>query len=60
MIGRQLFAESAPSTSGQKPGDGGDGGGGGDGYWKVLGLKISKDDVVTITAALAISYGIRW
>ncbi|GAX81217.1 hypothetical protein CEUSTIGMA_g8649.t1 [Chlamydomonas eustigma] len=31
-----------------------------DNYFKVLGLKIGKDDVITITLALAISYGIRW
>jgi signal peptidase I len=31
-----------------------------DKYFKVLGLKIGKDDIVTITLALAISYGIRW
>jgi len=55
-------------TSSDKGGDGGSGGGNGggsgasseEGYWKFLGLKISKDDVFTITAALAISYGIRW
>lgn len=39
----------------QQPGDGGD-----DGYIRFLGLKISKDDLLTITLALAISYGIRW
>lgn len=27
---------------------------------QVLGLKISKDDLITITLAIAISYGIRW
>jgi hypothetical protein len=31
-----------------------------DGYIKFLGLRISKDDLLTITLALAISYGIRW
>lgn len=31
-----------------------------DGYFKFLGLRISKDDLLTITLALAISYGIRW
>ena len=57
----------APSVNGGGPGGGGGNGGGsngggseGTGYWKILGLKISKDDVITITAALAISYGIRW
>jgi hypothetical protein len=55
-----------PSTGGGPGGGGGNGGGSngggseGTGYWKILGLKISKDDVITITAALAISYGIRW
>jgi hypothetical protein len=39
----------------QQQGDGGD-----DGYIRFLGLKISKDDLLTITLALAISYGIRW
>jgi signal peptidase I len=34
--------------------------GGDDGYIRFLGLKISKDDLLTITLALAISYGIRW
>lgn len=29
-------------------------------YFEVLGLKISKDDLITITLAVAISYGIRW
>jgi signal peptidase I len=33
---------------------------GNDGYIKFLGLNISKDDLLTITLALAISYGIRW
>jgi hypothetical protein len=33
---------------------------GDDGYFRFLGLKISKDDLLTITLALAISYGIRW
>jgi hypothetical protein len=33
---------------------------GGDGYIRFLGLKISKDDLLTITLALVISYGIRW
>mgnify|MGYP001810733880 FL=1 len=36
------------------------GGDGDDGYFRFLGLKISKDDLLTITLALAISYGIRW
>ena len=40
---------------GQQQADGGD-----DGYFRFLGLKISKDDLLTITLALAISYGIRW
>lgn len=31
-----------------------------DGYIRFLGLNISKDDLLTITLALAISYGIRW
>jgi signal peptidase I len=31
-----------------------------DGYFRVFGLKISKDDLITITLAVAISYGIRW
>eukprot|EP00882_Tetradesmus_deserticola_P017784 GHRQ01019076.1.p1 GENE.GHRQ01019076.1~~GHRQ01019076.1.p1 ORF type:complete len:233 (+),score=80.62 GHRQ01019076.1:216-914(+) len=31
-----------------------------DGYFRFLGLRISKDDLLTITLALAISYGIRW
>jgi hypothetical protein len=35
-------------------------GGGDDGYIRFLGLRISKDDLLTITLALAISYGIRW
>jgi hypothetical protein len=39
----------------QQQADGGD-----DGYIKFLGLKISKDDLLTITLELAISYGIRW
>lgn len=29
-------------------------------YYSFLGLKISKDDLITITLALAISYAIRW
>jgi len=29
-------------------------------YWSFLGLRVSKDDVVTITLAVAISYGVRW
>lgn len=29
-------------------------------YWEVFGWKVSKDDVITITLAVAISYGIRW
>jgi type II secretory pathway pseudopilin PulG len=29
-------------------------------YWEVFGWKISKDDLITITLAVAISYGIRW
>jgi hypothetical protein len=29
-------------------------------YWRFWGLKISKEDLITITLALAISYGIRW
>jgi hypothetical protein len=35
-------------------------GGGDDGYYRFMGLKISKDDLLTIGLALAISYGIRW
>ncbi len=30
------------------------------GSFDVFGLKISKDDLITITLAVAISYGIRW
>ena len=68
-----LLPEPSPSstsvTSSDKGGNGGgDGKGGGaggatgssEGHWRFLGLKISKDDVFTITAALVISYGIRW
>ena len=29
-------------------------------YWRFMGLKINKEDLITITLALAISYGIRW
>jgi signal peptidase I len=29
-------------------------------YWSFLGLRVSKDDVVTVTLAVAISYGVRW
>ncbi len=31
----------------------------GDGYINFAGLRIAKDDLVTITLAIAISYGIR-
>lgn len=30
-----------------------------EGYFNFLGLKLSKDDIITITIALVISYGIR-
>lgn len=58
-------AEPSSSGGGGSSGSGGEGGPGQqqaqeEQYWRVLGLKISKDDIVTITAALAISYGIRW
>jgi signal peptidase I len=29
-------------------------------YWSFLGLRVSKDDVITVTLAVAISYGVRW
>jgi signal peptidase I len=31
-----------------------------DSYYSFLGLKVSKDDLVTIGLALALSYAIRW
>ena len=55
-------AEATGSGGGSNSNGGGGNGSNGisEGHWRVLGLKISKDDVITITAALAISYGIRW
>eukprot|EP00955_Chlamydomonas_euryale_P048120 353876-Chlamydomonas_euryale.AAC.8 len=64
-VSTQAKGDATDSTSG----GGGEGGGGGNDrsqeqqqqeYYRFLGLKISKDDLVTITLALAISYGIRW
>lgn len=45
--------EPGPSSSSSSSGSDSD-------YIKFLGLKISKDDILTITLALAISYGIRF
>ncbi len=43
---------AASSGSSSESGDGG--------YYEVFGMKVSKDDLVTIGLAIAISYGIRW
>lgn len=51
--------QQQPQQQEQQPQQG-DVGGGDDGYFRFLGLKVSKDDLLTITLALAISYGIRW
>jgi len=51
-------AEQEQSQQGEQQQQGG--GGGDDGYYRFMGLKISKDDLLTIGLALAISYGIRW
>ncbi|KAF5842697.1 peptidase S24/S26A/S26B/S26C [Dunaliella salina] len=56
--GQEGEQQSKPKDS-KSSGESG-GGGGDDGFIKFLGLKVSKDDLVTITLALAISYGIRW
>jgi signal peptidase I len=49
---------SRPNT----PGSGGSGGAdeSQDAYYNIFGLRISKEDLVTIGLAVAISYGIRW
>lgn len=52
---RQQDQQGGQQEQQQQQGDGGD-----DGYIRFLGLKVSKDDLLTITLALAISYGIRW
>jgi 3-methyladenine DNA glycosylase Mpg len=52
---QQTQQEREQQQQQQQQADGGD-----DGFIKFLGLKISKDDLLTITLALAISYGIRW
>lgn len=59
--GRVQSEPPSPSSGGGEGGEGGgDSGGNQQQYYKFLGMKISKEDIVTITLALAISYGIRW
>ena len=60
--GRDNNGSSSSSSSNKEDRNDNGGGEGGneDGFIRFLGLKISKDDLVTITLALAISYGIRW
>lgn len=53
--------ESSPPPSAPEPGPSSSGSNtDSSDYIKFLGLKISKDDILTITLALAISYGIRF
>ena len=53
---------SSGSQGGQDSGSNRDSGGDNEegSYFNFLGLRVSKDDLVTIGLALAISYGIRW
>jgi signal peptidase I len=44
--------EPAASSSSSSESDGS--------YYEVFGMKVAKDDLVTIGLAIAISYGIRW
>lgn len=56
----KLEVAPEPGTSGQGGGGGGDDQSTSKDYFEFLGLKVSKDDLWTITLAVAISYGIRW